>query len=152
MEVLMATAILLGSLVVLGQLATVGRMHANDAERLTAAQLLCQSKLNEILAGAERLRPVENEPLAEAPGWVWSVEIESAEKLHLKSLRVTVSEDLPEWEEAGEGPRPKQFTLTRWIRDPDRQDGPDLRDTTNPDSESLLTLPAGGDFTGSELP
>ena len=49
MEVLLATGILLGSLIVLGQLATVGRKHAHDAETLTTAQLLCQSKLNEIL-------------------------------------------------------------------------------------------------------
>ena len=144
MEVLLATAILLGSLIVLGQLATVGRMHAHDAERLTTAQLLCQSKLNEILAGVERVRPVEEESLAE--GWVYSVEVTSADKLHLASLRVTVSEDLAELEDAADGPRPKQFTLTRWIRDPNHQD------TTSPSSESPLTAPIGLGLEGGELP
>ncbi|HUT95789.1 MAG TPA: hypothetical protein VMY37_40430 [Thermoguttaceae bacterium] len=146
MEVLLATSILLASLIVLGQLATVGRMHARDAERLTTAQLLCQSKLNEILAGVERVRPVEQEALAEAPGWVWSAEIESVEKLHLASLRVTVSEDLPELEDAADGPRPKQFTLTRWIRDPNHED------TTSPRSESPLTAPIELGLEGGELP
>ena len=143
MEVLLATAILLGSLIVLGQLATVGRMHAHDAERLTTAQLLCQSKLNEILAGVERVRPVEEESLAE--GWVYSVEVTSADKLHLASLRVTVSE-APDPEEGLDGPRPKQFTLTRWIRDPNHQD------TTSPSSESPLTAPIGLGLEGGELP
>ena len=143
MEVLLATSILLASLIVLGQLATVGRMHARDAERLTTAQLLCQSKLNEILAGAERVRPVEEESLAE--GWLYSVEVTSADKLHLASLRVTVSE-APDPEEELEGPPAKQFTLTRWIRDPNHQD------TTSPSSESPLTAPIGLGLEGGELP
>ena len=143
MEVLLATSILLASLIVLGQLATVGRMHAHDAERLTTAQLLCQSKLNEILAGVERVRPVEEESLAE--GWVYSVEVTSADKLHLASLRVTVSE-APDPEEELEGPPAKQFTLTRWIRDPNHQD------TTSPGSESPLTAPIGLGLEGGELP
>jgi len=144
MEVLLATSILLASLIVLGQLATVGRMHAHDAETLTTAQLLCQSKLNEILAGVERVRPVEEESIAD--GWVYSVEVTSAGKLHLASLRVTVSEDLAELEDAADGPRPKQFTLTRWIRDPDHQD------TASPRSESPLTAPIGLGLGGGELP
>ena len=60
--------------------------------------------------------------------------------------RVIVSEDLPEPEDATEGPRPKQFTLTRWIRDPDHQD------TTSPGSEPLLTAPIGLGLGGGELP
>ena len=55
LEVIMATAILLGCLIVLGDLAAVGRRHARDAEDLTTAQWLCQTKLNEILAGGKKL-------------------------------------------------------------------------------------------------
>lgn len=154
MEVLLATSILLGSLVVLGQLATVGRMHANDAEYLTTAQLLCQSKLNEILAGVERVRPVEAETLAEAPGWAWSLEVESAEKLHLASIRVTVWEEPPESEEDGEAGPAKQFTLTRWVRDPDHGDSDDDTggDATGLETESLLTLPTEPTLEGGPLP
>lgn len=143
MEVLLATGILLGSLIVLGQLATVGRMHAHDAEKLTTAQLLCQSKLNEILAGVDRLRSVEGESLAD--GWLYSVEVAPAGKLHLASLRVTVWEDLPP-DDATDGPRPKRFTLTRWIRGPNREDATSLS------SDSVLTAPIGLGPEGGELP
>jgi len=154
MEVLLATGILLGSLIVLGQLATVGRMHARDAEKLTTAQLLCQTKLNEILAGVDRVRSVEEESLAD--GWLYSVEVTSADKLHLTSLRVTVWEDLPPEDDVTDGPLPKQFTLARWIRDPDREApnrqpaGPEA--TTRPLSESVLTSPIDLGLEGGELP
>ena len=52
---MLATSILLACLIVLGELASVGRRHARDAEQLTAAQLVCRSRLNEILAGAAPL-------------------------------------------------------------------------------------------------
>jgi hypothetical protein len=146
MEILLATSILLGSLIVLGQLAAVGRMHAEDADGLTTAQLICQTKLNEILAGLEPIRSVENEPLTDAPGWVYSVEIESVDRLGLTSLRVTVYEDVAELDEPTQGRVGERFALTRWIRDPDREMGEEL------DSESLLASPFLQDFGGEELP
>jgi hypothetical protein len=146
MEILMATSILLGSLIVLGQLAAVGRMHAEDAEGLTAAQLVCQTKLNEILAGLEPLRSVENEPVADAPGWVYSVEIESVDRLGLASLRVAVSEEVAELEDAAEDRRRERFALTRWVRSPDRGSAAEWG------SESSLSSPFLKDFGGGGLP
>jgi hypothetical protein len=131
-EVLLATSILLGSLIVLGQLAAVGRKHAHDAEAWTTAQLSCQSKLNEILAGIELVRSVQEEALPDAPGWVYSVEVEPAGRLGLASLRVIVSEDPAALEEAGVERRLKQFSLTRWISDPYREST-----TDSPFGESL---------------
>jgi hypothetical protein len=128
MEVLLATSILLGSLIVLGQLASVGRRHAQDAEGWTAAQLACQTKLNEIVAGVEPVQPVEEEVLLDAPGWVYSVEVEPAGRLGLTSLRVVVSEDPAVLEETGIERPLKRFALTRWISDPsrDQRTGPSL--------------------------
>jgi hypothetical protein len=146
MEILLATSILLGSLIVLGQLATVGRMHAEDADGLTTAQLICQTKLNEILAGLEPIRTVENEPVADAPGWVYSVEIESVDRLGLSSLRVTVSEDVAELGDATQARGGERFALTRWIRDPDRETG------QGSDPGSSLASPFLGDIGGKELP
>ena len=135
MEILLATSILLGSLIVLGQLAAVGRMHAEDADRLTNAQLICQTKLNES-------RSVENEPLADAPGWVYSVEIESVDRLGLKSLRVAVGE----LDETAQGPVKERFALTRWMRDPNRKTGEGLG------SESPLASPFLQDAGPGGLP
>jgi prepilin-type N-terminal cleavage/methylation domain-containing protein len=116
LEVVVATAILLASAILLSELAAVGRQHASSAEDLAAAQRICQSTLNEILAGAAPLAPIDKEPLGNEPGWVYSVEIEPLEtpfaQPGLAVLRVTVTEDV-------EPPRrAAQFTLSRWIRDP----------------------------------
>ena len=146
MEVLLATSILLGCLVVLGELAAVGRRHAHDAEHLTTAQLISRTKLNEILAGVELVSSVQEQPLQDAPGWVYSVEVEPLDRLGLASVRVTVSENLPELDEAANLRRVRQFTLTRWIRDPDQQT------TAGPGSDSLLASPFGQSFGGDDLP
>ena len=121
LEVLLATSILLGCLVVLAELASIGRQHATDAQDLTAAQLICQTKLNEILAGASPVRSVQNRVLEDAPGWVYSVEIEPLDQPGLALLRVTVSEESDELQEAADQRHLKQFALVRWIRDPYRQ-------------------------------
>lgn len=139
MEVLLATSILLASLIVLGQLAAVGRKHARDAEAWTTAQLSCQTKLNEILAGIEPVRSIQEEALPDAPGWVYSVEVESAGRLGLASLRVIVSEDVAALEEAGVERRLKQFSLTRWISDPYRESS-----TDTPFGESFGDRVGGG--------
>ena len=60
-EAMIATAILVGSTIVLAQLAGIGREHAWKADDVTRAQALCQSKLNELLAGIDSLQPVDNQ-------------------------------------------------------------------------------------------
>jgi Tfp pilus assembly protein PilV len=121
-EVLLAMSILFGSLIVLGHLANIGRQHADDAEKLTAAQLICQTKLNEILAGATPATSVQDRAVDDAPGWAYSVEVQSVDQSGLASLRVTVKEDVSDLEESMEGRPVKEFSLVRWIRDPYRQD------------------------------
>jgi hypothetical protein len=118
MEVLLATSILLACVVVLAELAEIGRRHYVDVDQLTTAQLICQSKLNEIVAGAAPLQTVEEAPVAEVPGWVYSVDLESHSQRELVAVRVTVAGQPDE----GEGStlrRKKSFTLTRWMHAPD---------------------------------
>jgi Tfp pilus assembly protein PilV len=112
LEVLLATSILLGSAVVLGQLATIGRMHATAAHELVTAQLLCEARLNELMLGTLPLEEIENEPVAEAPGWMYSITIQPTDELELSSIRVTVSE------ETRAAHKPYSYSLVRWINDP----------------------------------
>jgi prepilin-type N-terminal cleavage/methylation domain-containing protein len=115
LEVLLATAILLGCAVVLLELAAIGREHVNSAEELAMAHRICETRINEILAGAEPAKAVENEEMVEQPGWKLSVEVNPVDRQPgLAALRVTV------FREADEKHRGKQYTLVRWIRDPDR--------------------------------
>jgi len=110
-------AILLGSLVVLGHLAAMGRKRANGADDLAAAHRICQTRLDELLAGVRPLEAVPEEALDDEPGWCCSVVIDPAERPGLSTLRVTVRQDLPKDKPA------KQFTLVRWVRDPLAQPG-----------------------------
>ena len=114
LEVLMATSILLACFIVLGELAQVGRRHAEDVQDLTTAQLICQSKLNEIVAGAAPLASVEDAAVEGTSGWVYSVDIEYRDRLDLVSVRVTVAGEPGETDNPAQR-RKKSFALTRWM-------------------------------------
>jgi len=114
MEVVIATAILFGSLVVLSQLAFLGRRHLDRAEDAAVASRLCQNKLNELIVGIESLEDVGEQPLEENPGWKYTVNIEPLGTPNLAAVRVTVWRDT-EGRSAGRRPT-KPFTLVRWIR------------------------------------
>lgn len=115
LEVLMATSILLGSVIVLNQLASIGRKNAVAAQDLSTAQMLCQSRVNEILTGAVAAEAVDEEPLPEAPGWVYSLSLEPVDsatvgdRQKLTALQLTVSREEAERQSAS------SFTLVRWI-------------------------------------
>jgi prepilin-type N-terminal cleavage/methylation domain-containing protein len=130
LEVLLATAILVGSLVVLSELAAIGRIHASAAEDGAAAVRICRSVTSAILAGIEPVSPVREQPVDDEPGWLYSVEVEPVDRPGLVAIRVTVRQ-----EEAESG-RPVEFSLVRWIRDPRQPAG----DRT-PGGEGLQLLP-----------
>jgi prepilin-type N-terminal cleavage/methylation domain-containing protein len=54
LEVILAIAILGGCIAVIGELVRLGARQAEEARELTTAQLLCESKLEEIAAGVSR--------------------------------------------------------------------------------------------------
>ena len=109
-EVLVASTILLTSAIVLLELAAVGISHARAAQEMATAQMLCQSKMNEFLAGIAHPQSVEDEPFEGVPGWQYSVELESAGRFGLTQVRVTVA---PEVEE---GITARRFSMTRWMQ------------------------------------
>ncbi len=121
LEVMMATTILLGSVAVLAHIAYVGRRHAQAVEDLSAAQLVCQTRLNEILAGAVLPQATGDEPIPELPGWSLSVAVEPAGRAGLLAVKVTAAENpaaqLPT-AQTQSAPGGRRFTLVRWIRDP----------------------------------
>jgi hypothetical protein len=117
LEVLLATAILAGSLVVLSELAAIGRIHASVAAEGAAALRICRNKLSAILAGLEPVAPVRQQPVDEEPGWLYSVEIEPVRRPGLVAIRVTVQQ------EENDNARPLEFSLVRWIRDPRQTSG-----------------------------
>jgi hypothetical protein len=67
LEVILAIAILGGSLAVIGQLINIGARNAISARDLTTAQLYCESKLAEVSAGIELPEPTTASPLLDDP-------------------------------------------------------------------------------------
>ncbi len=114
LEVILALAILAGAIAVLGELTRGGLDHARRARDLAQAQLLCESKMAEILAGYEALEAVSDVPFGTGriPDWLYSVETLSLDQDGLLELRVTVEQDLPPEK------RPVECTLVRWMIDP----------------------------------
>lgn len=135
LEVLLATSILVGCLAVLSELAAIGRQHADDAEKYTVAQSICQTKINEILAGLAWPDSVENEEVEDHPEWLYSVATESLAQPGLLALRVTVTENV-------EDRPPRKFTAVRWIRE--RQDRGATKEPSSPWTQPPLDF-GGGD-------
>ncbi|NLY00449.1 MAG: hypothetical protein GXY83_30510 [Rhodopirellula sp.] len=116
LEVILAATVLLGSAIVLFELAAIGREHVNSTEQLALAQRLCETRINEILAGQQQAKAVEKEELLDYPGWNLAVEVDPVSgQTGLSALRVTV------FREADAQHRAKRYTLVRWVRDGQQQ-------------------------------
>lgn len=109
LEILMATSILLASVVVLNQLVGVGHQNAIAAQDQTTAQMLCESILNEVLAGVHPLGQVDEEAFIDFPGWVYSVRVEPHQFSGLSKIEVEVNTD------GTEKKRNQQFSMVRLV-------------------------------------
>ncbi len=124
LEVLLALAILAGSMATIGEMVRHGSDSARRARDESKAQLLCESKLAEITSGAMSLVPVglsefqwelgasgdENSGRSE---WLYSVDVAPLEQPGLLRMIVTVVQSPDAVRD------PVEFTLVRWIVDPD---------------------------------
>ena len=64
-EIILSTAVLLGSVMVLSELAGIGRRQGQRAQDYTQAQLLCERQLSALLTGQTPITPVEQIPIPE---------------------------------------------------------------------------------------
>jgi hypothetical protein len=140
MEVMLATALLMGSVVVLSRLIGMGRTQANKAEFQSEAQRLCENTMHEIILGLRPMEPIEAAPLrpisaagfgdledrvdddiftgivdesasASNPRWLYSVRIAPVQdSRELTGLTVEVLQTESMLR------RPAQFQLSRWVR------------------------------------
>jgi len=117
LEVLLALAILAGAIATLGEILRNGGRNAQQARELTRAQLLCESKMDEILAEIDLPTAItqtaldSEDVLDDEIGWLYSVEVEQIDQQYLVSVRVTVEQNLDR--------RPASYSLVRWVFDPD---------------------------------
>lgn len=78
LEVILALGILVGALAVIGELVRTGLRNAQMARDLSQAQMLCETRLAEIHAGAASAEPAGKSPIPDHPGWLASVEREAS--------------------------------------------------------------------------
>jgi type II secretory pathway pseudopilin PulG len=124
LEVILAIAILGGCMAVIGELVRLGVRNAEEARELTKAQLLCESKLEEVAAGITPPESASAVAFELDPEWTYTIETGSLDQQGLIQVRVTV--------QPAESDRlyPLTFTLTRWILDPSLASGETSTDST----------------------
>jgi general secretion pathway protein I len=138
LEVILALAILGGSIAVLGEAGRLALRNAEYTRDMARAQVLCESKMSEILSGVITDDPIQRATIEDAaelgePAWLYSIETESLDDEGLESVRVTVERELPPQQ------HPAKFSLVRWIANSKAVD------TTSQDSATQQ--PAGGTST-----
>ena len=112
LEVLLALGLFLGALAALSQLWYGGVRAAVQARLSTQAILRCESKLNEVVAGAVPLQSTGDTPFDDDVSWTWSLQVETGP--HTDAMLVTVKVSHP----GQSGLSSNDYQLRRLIRDP----------------------------------
>ncbi len=113
LEVILAIAILGGSLAVLGELVRAGSRAARHAKMLSIAQLLADSLTAEVCIGGTT--PESTEGVVDDYGgssWSYSLQVEQVEQQGLLAVMVTVHENVDLAQQ------PISYSLVRWMIDP----------------------------------
>ena len=111
LEVILAIAILGLALVVIGELIRIGFRSATAARLGSDAQMACDTKMAEIVAGVLPLESTSGGTIDELPGWEYSVETQQAEIDGLLLVKVIVQEV--------DAADPMIFDVQRFVPDPD---------------------------------
>lgn len=122
LEILLALAILGGSLAVLSQIADIGMSAARESRDLAASRILCQTKLSEVLLDA--MSGIAPQSVSTAPFDVpfdsqsssvyqYSVTVQPAPIDGLLAIQVLVESVDPD-----NGAVRTRYALTRWTIDP----------------------------------
>jgi type II secretion system protein I len=96
LEVLISLAIFLLSLVAIGRLVSLSSERAREVQLKAEAMLKCQSKLAEIVGGAEQLTSQSDVPFDEDPSWTWSADCNQGQVTNLWTVQVRVGKQLPD--------------------------------------------------------
>jgi type II secretion system protein I len=118
LEVIVALAILTGSLAVLGELVRRGLDSAERARDLSRATLIAEAKMTEVVAlataGAGMPQAISSAvveaELDRSGTWLYSIELGDTGSPEVMAVRVTVQRD------QAASKRPISSSLTRWVR------------------------------------
>lgn len=116
LEVVLALAILAVSAALLAQLTGQATDNGLMAQRLATAQMLCESKMSEVLAGAIPLQSMTWSEITDSGrrvSWYYQIQTVAAERKDMIGVRLSVT-DQPDSTTAN----PELFFIVRWMIDP----------------------------------
>lgn len=138
LEVVLALSILAMSAALLTQITKQATDNGLMAKRLSTAQLLCESKMSEVLAGAIPLTPSGWTAITDSGrkgNWHYQIQTESAARPNMIGVRLSVT-DQPDSTTSN----PELFFIVRWMIDPNM--GLDV--LPDPTSTTSSSSPSGG--------
>lgn len=111
LEVILALAILGGSVAVLGEIMSLADERGARAAAEAKAQMHAQNVMDQLLSGALELADAQQEPITSIDDvrWLYSVTLLSGQVPEVQQVLVTVEQDL----EAKF--QPAKFQLVRWV-------------------------------------
>lgn len=113
LEVILALAILAGSVAVTGELMRNGMMNAQAARDLTRGELVCESVMSQVVTGALAPSSASDVPFDDDNRWLYSINVESGQLQGLLIVTVSVHRD------AAAGQLVTPCKMVRWMIDPE---------------------------------
>ena len=113
LEVVIALAIFLTATTIIGQLISTGSQAAIGAQLKSEAARRCESVMAEAISGAVPLETTGPMPYEDDPLWSWRLTVSDGPLADLLQVEARVSRQT----QASQAP--SEFTLIRWIRDPE---------------------------------
>lgn len=111
LEVILAIAILGGSLAAIGGLVRIGVLSAIQTRLRSEANIFCDAKMAELSAGVLELRAYSETPIENEPEWYYTVEVENSTEIGLLFATVTVGQS--------ESEDPLLVSISRFLPDPE---------------------------------
>jgi prepilin-type N-terminal cleavage/methylation domain-containing protein len=115
LEIILALAILAGSLAALGEVMRLADQNAALTRDESEAQILASSLMDDLISGTRPLMAVSQTPFdyATEPQWLYSIAIEQTGYDQLVAIRILVEQDVDA------RLQPARFELVRWLPNPD---------------------------------
>ena len=144
LEIILALAILAGSLAALGEVMRLADQSASLTEGETQAQIYAASLMDELASGARQVSAVSQAPLStdSDPPWVYSIDVQNTNLDQVASVRVSVEQQLDE------RLQPARFELVRWMPNPNYVP-PDTSDDSSSTSSSTTSGSSGSSGGGT---
>ncbi|MFM7116663.1 MAG: prepilin-type N-terminal cleavage/methylation domain-containing protein [Planctomycetota bacterium] len=162
-EVIVAMAICMLGLAAVLQMSNLSQRFARKATETIDLQILCQNRVNELLAGLLPLENATDQPCPENEQFMYSIDVDLREQLPLALVVVTVqpakdgagkqtsrSTEVAERVSRKRELQERQFTLRRWIATRDQKEKEQTSEATQATPQP--GLPRSSDSNDEDRP